>query len=1043
MRAMLLSLALAAAAPAQAAGVSEVLHGLLHEALRDAASSAGLLLEPGRTSGSPLTELVFEGFSLEGEGFRLSVPRGTLSLDWRQLRKRAVVIRRLGLERPTLTLKADGGRKAKPKAKTSRWTFAVQGVLASDVTVAWGGEPSQRRLIRSLALSYEKERVEVASAVASLGRTTLALNGSFDIPAVSGRAEARLSGEVSGRARVSGSGKAWRASGEGRWRGAAWEARVSLAPGKRWETEAGLKGLKPGQADAAWLDPWGPQTWKLSARGKDWAPGKALADASLRGVPARGPALAATARLEAGTASWTVRLSSAGFSGELAGKAELGTGRLSASLQAEAAPQALSGLAAVEHGRVFVRASSSGTLKAPEWQAQAGAERVVAADWLVRSATAQVSGLGLGVSSASLTLAGAGRRAGPGVLERLDFSVNRRQGSYETALDAVVAGTTVAARGFAERTDGVARTKWERLDIMTDPAWNAEPFELEAGPGLLKVRSLRLRAGPARVSLDAFRSQGRWERLALDVSGVALGKWAALAGLNLPLQGTAALHAEAAGEGSLSGRATLEIPDASIGGVGPGPLRGRAELEGGVLRVTHLGWEPAFASVTVRGRLEVDEKLKPGDFEAGLTVSDMGQGMDLSVDAFKVEGLKVVCDAGVSRRKGVVKASGQAELEARSAAWPAAGLSLEDIAMQLKPEGEALVVERASATSSGKTLELAGRVGLKGPDLRLKAERLVLAPREGFRSEAELELSLSGPWLSPKLAGRVDLEGLAYSPERPKSWWRRLLPVDWLPKKKEPEPAAAPPAGEFLPRGWAADVKVSFPRNVWYKRGALSVEVRGELVLKRERHEPLRILGEAEAVRGNASFLGRAFQVEEGRLSFAGEVPLDPGLEAAALHVDERTRTKVRLRLSGTARKPRLALSSEPPMEERDIVSLLVAGRPFEKAEPGKRTEDDAARSAAEQLLASYAARGVRETILSPLELDVFQVRLKGGRAAELRVGRYLTKDLFMIYEQTTGSSAQTRLKAEYAISPNWSVEGSRDSLGHGVLDLTFKIGLR
>ena len=117
-----------------------------------------------------------------------------------------------------------------------------------------------------------------------------------------------------------------------------------------------------------------------------------------------------------------------------------------------------------------------------------------------------------------------------------------------------------------------------------------------------------------------------------------------------------------------------------------------------------------------------------------------------------------------------------------------------------------------------------------------------------------------------------------------------------------------------------------------------------------------------------------------------------------------------------------------------------MTGRPFEKAEGGAAADGEAAKRAAEQLLAAYASQKVRQTVLKPLELDVFQLRVRGGGGSEVTLGRYVTKQLFVVWDQAVGGGRANRLRAEYSIAPGWSLEGQRTSNGHGVGDLFYKL---
>jgi autotransporter translocation and assembly factor TamB len=65
------------------------------------------------------------------------------------------------------------------------------------------------------------------------------------------------------------------------------------------------------------------------------------------------------------------------------------------------------------------------------------------------------------------------------------------------------------------------------------------------------------------------------------------------------------------------------------------------------------------------------------------------------------------------------------------------------------------------------------------------------------------------------------------------------------------------------------------------------------------------------------------------------------------------------------------------------------------------------------------------------------------GAAADLTVGRYITRDLFLSFEQTLGEDGGRRINAEYSLTPLWSLEGGTGSDGRYVVDVLFKYPLK
>src|SRR6185295_15809827 len=104
-------------------------------------------------------------------------------------------------------------------------------------------------------------------------------------------------------------------------------------------------------------------------------------------------------------------------------------------------------------------------------------------------------------------------------------------------------------------------------------------------------------------------------------------------------------------------------------------------------------------------------------------------------------------------------------------------------------------------------------------------------------------------------------------------------------------------------------------------------------------------------------------------------------------------------------------LTSEPPMEERDILSVLVLGRPLAEAGQSSTGAEQSRSDVAQQLVADYVTQGVRQlSVVRALDLDVLRVQFAGPNQADITVGRYLTRDLFVSYGQTLGPQGEKRL---------------------------------
>ena len=176
-------------------------------------------------------------------------------------------------------------------------------------------------------------------------------------------------------------------------------------------------------------------------------------------------------------------------------------------------------------------------------------------------------------------------------------------------------------------------------------------------------------------------------------------------------------------------------------------------------------------------------------------------------------------------------------------------------------------------------------------------------------------------------------------------------------------------------------------RDAWIRRDDADVELRGDLRLGKEAYQPLFVTGDIRLVRGWYAFQGRRFDLDEGRIIFGGDVPPDPQLDITG---DQPTgEYEVTVEITGRATEPALALSSEPPLEQADILSLLVFGRPARDlgTRAGRRpaTPGDLARLR----LRHARAAPVGDEHPRPRHASRWATRAS-------RAGRYVTRDVFV-----------------------------------------------
>jgi translocation and assembly module TamB len=196
--------------------------------------------------------------------------------------------------------------------------------------------------------------------------------------------------------------------------------------------------------------------------------------------------------------------------------------------------------------------------------------------------------------------------------------------------------------------------------------------------------------------------------------------------------------------------------------------------------------------------------------------------------------------------------------------------------------------------------------------------------------------------------------------------------------------------------------------------GALNVTVGSDVYISKSPWDQVRLIGTVNTVRGTYDFQGRRFTIlRDGRIRFEGLDDLDAALDIRAERVIQGVTANVNIR--GRLERPELALSSTPPLEEADILALIVFNQPINQLGEGQR----ASLSSLAGSMAFGAAVGpLTQSIGNALSLNTFELNLapQSGQAADVTIGQQVGQNLYVKVQQGIGQG-QTNLILEYELT--------------------------
>ncbi|MGQ0503989.1 MAG: translocation/assembly module TamB domain-containing protein [Myxococcaceae bacterium] len=266
-------------------------------------------------------------------------------------------------------------------------------------------------------------------------------------------------------------------------------------------------------------------------------------------------------------------------------------------------------------------------------------------------------------------------------------------------------------------------------------------------------------------------------------------------------------------------------------------------------------------------------------------------------------------------------------------------------------------------------------------------------------------------------------------------------------QKKKPKPTAKPLTGKDAPLfaeeppARRYSIRVVAPRNLWVVGNDISLEVGIADHLQIEVADETTLFGEIRVgSRARADVLGRRFDIQrDSSVRFAGP-PAKPYINATAVHVNDKEGVTVYVTVRGQGKDITLKPTSDPPLPESEIYTLLATGRRTLKRGSGSSMS---ASAQAASVLTSFAAAQLQKTLAAKLPLDVLTIEAgdEGLVGAKIEAGKYVTDELYIGYTGKYGADPlknenTNAVRLEYQIGKDWNFELEYGDARAGSADL-------
>jgi translocation and assembly module TamB len=236
-----------------------------------------------------------------------------------------------------------------------------------------------------------------------------------------------------------------------------------------------------------------------------------------------------------------------------------------------------------------------------------------------------------------------------------------------------------------------------------------------------------------------------------------------------------------------------------------------------------------------------------------------------------------------------------------------------------------------------------------------------------YNGQVDGALTLSGPAGRPTLAGQATLSEGVVAPAVP------AIAAG----------GTGPAAGQSL----GLDVALQAGHNTALSVGAIKAQIQGAMHVGGTFAHPL-LAGRVTSPEGEVAFLGSTFRLIDGEAVFSESLGLEPQISARAQQVYGDT--IVFLDVRGPATHPDLTFTSNPPLPQEDIVTLVARNAGF-LGDP-------------QAVLGQGVGRYLLGSVRDFLHLNEFSVTYSQQSPLTLRIGKYLLQNVYLTLSEVWSS---------------------------------------
>ncbi|MEA1677169.1 translocation/assembly module TamB domain-containing protein [Nitrospirillum sp. BR 11163] len=391
-------------------------------------------------------------------------------------------------------------------------------------------------------------------------------------------------------------------------------------------------------------------------------------------------------------------------------------------------------------------------------------------------------------------------------------------------------------------------------------------------------------------------------------------------------------------------------------------------------------------------------------------------------------GGKVSVDLAVAGTVADPKVTGAVDLIDAKYENGGTGTQIFGLNAHLVGDARGLAVEKFhGGTADGGAVDLSGRINLGDPnaqekapvlDLHVTTTNARLLRTDPITAWVDSDLTLKGLMNKPDLAGTVRLrETWVGLPDKPPADVADL-PVRYVNGRPRQPQGQMSGAGGGLLVHLKVDIKA---RNRIYVQGrGLTAEFAADMQARGTSADP-QLTGRVFLVKGDFSAQGQTFTLTKSDITFTGDS--DPLLDISASST--KADFTAILNITGRLSKPTVALTSDPPRPQDEVLSRLLFDRPISQISALEALQ--LAQGVAQLSGVLGSGPGLLDNVKRNLGIDrlEFSSAAVGSSAfGTVTAGRYINSRTYVGVSQSVGGTG-TNVTLEYALTSRLRLNGA------------------